>query len=75
MTDVLPGFPASPCIQVCRMDSASGLCLGCARSLDEIARWAQSPLAERHRILAQLPVRRASLGWPAMGDATAQVQP
>jgi predicted Fe-S protein YdhL (DUF1289 family) len=74
MTDVLPGFPASPCIQVCRMDSESGLCLGCARSLDEIARWAQSPLAERHRILAQLPVRRASLGWPAMGDATAQVQ-
>jgi uncharacterized protein len=75
MTDVLPGFPVSPCIQVCRIDSASGLCLGCARSLDEIARWAQSPLVERHRILAELPVRRAALGWPVRGDATAGVQP
>ena len=30
----------SPCISVCRMDSASGLCEGCLRTLDEIATWA-----------------------------------
>lgn len=29
----------SPCISVCRMDAASGLCEGCFRTLDEIAHW------------------------------------
>lgn len=29
----------SPCISVCRMDEATGLCEGCMRTLDEIAAW------------------------------------
>jgi uncharacterized protein len=29
----------SPCISVCRIDAASGLCGGCLRTLDEIAEW------------------------------------
>jgi hypothetical protein len=29
----------SPCISVCRMDSETGLCAGCYRTLDEIAAW------------------------------------
>ena len=29
----------SPCISVCRMDAASGLCEGCMRTLEEIAGW------------------------------------
>lgn len=29
----------SPCISVCRMDASGELCLGCLRSLDEIAAW------------------------------------
>jgi predicted Fe-S protein YdhL (DUF1289 family) len=29
----------SPCISVCRMDAATGLCEGCFRTLDEIAAW------------------------------------
>jgi len=33
----LPPVPVeSPCVQLCRIDPASGLCEGCARSLDEI---------------------------------------
>jgi predicted Fe-S protein YdhL (DUF1289 family) len=31
--------PPSPCISVCRMDMATGLCEGCFRTLDEIAAW------------------------------------
>ena len=31
----------SPCVSVCRMDAGSGLCLGCLRTLEEIAGWAQ----------------------------------
>lgn len=52
---------ASPCINVCRMDAASGLCLGCARSLDEIAAWSQASNAQRLAILRQLPQRRELL--------------
>ncbi|MDB5944634.1 MAG: hypothetical protein JWQ13_4200 [Ramlibacter sp.] len=29
----------SPCVSVCRMDAASGLCEGCLRTIDEIAAW------------------------------------
>jgi predicted Fe-S protein YdhL (DUF1289 family) len=29
----------SPCIGICRMNDATGLCDGCLRTLDEIAAW------------------------------------
>ena len=41
------------------MDPHHGLCMGCGRTLDEIARWGQMSDAERERIMAQLPERRA----------------
>lgn len=47
----------SPCVKVCRMDPQRGLCLGCARTLDEIARWASMSDAERERIMIELPGR------------------
>jgi predicted Fe-S protein YdhL (DUF1289 family) len=48
---------ATPCIKVCTVDGASGLCLGCLRTLGEIAGWASLTDAERARILAELPGR------------------
>ena len=41
---------SSPCTGVCRLD-AENRCTGCARTLDEIARWATMPPAERARIM------------------------
>lgn len=32
----------SPCVNVCRMDTGSGLCEGCFRSIDEIRDWGRS---------------------------------
>ena len=29
----------SPCVSVCRMDASAELCVGCYRTLDEIAQW------------------------------------
>jgi len=29
----------TPCMSVCQMDDALGLCQGCLRTLDEIAQW------------------------------------
>ncbi|MFD2440251.1 DUF1289 domain-containing protein [Paracoccus kondratievae] len=50
--------PSSPCIQICQIYADSGLCRGCLRSLDEIARWASMTEAERLAIMAQLPDRQ-----------------
>ena len=52
---------ASPCINVCRMDPASGYCEGCRRSLDEIACWSLYTAAEKRAVLALLPARKQSL--------------
>ena len=59
-----PRSIATPCVQVCVVDGASGLCLGCFRTLPEIAGWARLSDEERERIMAELPERerRASLG-------------
>ncbi|HEY4560650.1 MAG TPA: DUF1289 domain-containing protein [Lysobacter sp.] len=52
----------SPCIGVCEID-AQGLCAGCLRTLDEIARWGTMGDAERLRIMdAVLPSREAERG-------------
>ncbi|WP_155478625.1 DUF1289 domain-containing protein [Rhodoplanes serenus] len=56
----------TPCIKVCTVDRASGLCVGCGRSLDEIAEWADLSAAARRRIMAELPARLARL--PALHD-------
>ncbi len=50
----------SPCINVCRMDAASGWCEGCLRTLDEIAAWGGLDDAERRAVWLALPVRRAA---------------
>jgi predicted Fe-S protein YdhL (DUF1289 family) len=48
----------SPCVKVCQMDPQRGLCLGCRRSLEEIARWAQMDEAERAHIMEGLGERK-----------------
>ncbi|TAK37447.1 MAG: DUF1289 domain-containing protein [Betaproteobacteria bacterium] len=50
---------ASPCNKVCVMDAKSGLCRGCYRTLDEIARWADMSEPERARVIVELPARSA----------------
>lgn len=51
-------LPASPCINVCRMEPDSGLCTGCLRSLPEIAGWSAADAATRNAILAAVARRR-----------------
>lgn len=50
----------SPCINVCVLHPATGLCLGCARSGDEIADWGAMNDADRAEIMAELPDRSAA---------------
>ncbi|MBK1711791.1 DUF1289 domain-containing protein [Rubrivivax gelatinosus] len=51
------GVP-SPCIDVCRMDAASGWCEGCLRTLGEIAAWSTLPDEGRREVLARIAERR-----------------
>jgi hypothetical protein len=50
----------SPCIKICTLDARSGLCLGCGRTVDEIARWTAMSADERARVMADLPARLAA---------------
>lgn len=49
----------SPCVKICTLDARSGLCLGCARTVEEIARWSAMSAAERRRVMGELPARMA----------------
>ncbi len=51
---------ASPCIDVCRMDDATGWCAGCLRTLDEIAAWSSLDDEGKRLVLAALTARRRS---------------
>ena len=48
----------SPCISVCRMDHATGWCIGCSRTLEEIATWRDLDESAKARVLIALPLRR-----------------
>ena len=57
-SDAKPPRPiATPCVKVCAVDGATGYCLGCRRTLPEIAGWARLSDEERAGIMAALPDR------------------
>ena len=45
--------PVSPCMNICVLD-ASRTCIGCLRTLDEIARWGRMGAAEQWQVIARL---------------------
>jgi predicted Fe-S protein YdhL (DUF1289 family) len=47
----------SPCTKVCQIHPETRMCLGCARSIDEIGGWGAMTPAERSAIMADLPNR------------------
>ena len=59
----------SPCVQVCVVHPGTGFCLGCRRTLSEIARWSAMSTAERQAVLAELPGREAAPGRRRGGAA------
>lgn len=48
----------SPCIQICIIEPDDGLCVGCARTLDEIASWGAMSNDARRAVMNVLPKRR-----------------
>jgi hypothetical protein len=50
--------PGSPCNNNCYMDSATRLCMGCLRTINEIIRWQLLSSEEKKEILKLIEVRR-----------------
>ena len=59
----------SPCIGICRIDPASGLCAGCLRTLDEIAAWGTLDDTARRLVWNAIATRRASVRDVTQPDA------
>lgn len=55
-----PSPPESPCVGVCTMDG-EGYCIGCLRSLDEIAEWGRMSSEEQWAVVRELPRRESTV--------------
>jgi hypothetical protein len=52
--------PPSPCVKICVVDPLSGLCIGCGRTLAEIAAWGELDADAQRAVLATLGPRLAA---------------
>lgn len=46
--------PPSPCTGTCTLDPLTRLCMGCARTIEEIMAWPNASAAQKHAILAAI---------------------
>lgn len=51
----------SPCVKLCVVHPEERLCVGCFRTIEEIATWSRLTAAERREIMADLPERAPRL--------------
>lgn len=54
----------SPCVRVCTLDASGEHCLGCFRSLEEIAGWGRYPATEKRAVRMRAAERKRSLLGP-----------
>lgn len=58
----------SPCIKVCVLDAHS-VCVGCGRSLEEIASWSRLSADEQREICLKAAQRRQSRSGPEVRNS------
>jgi predicted Fe-S protein YdhL (DUF1289 family) len=51
----------SPCVKLCVVHPEERLCVGCFRTIEEIATWSRMTSEERRAIMADLPERAPRL--------------
>jgi predicted Fe-S protein YdhL (DUF1289 family) len=49
----------SPCNKICTLDARGTYCIGCGRTLDEIARWTGMSDEERARVVNRIREQKA----------------
>ena len=57
MTPMPAADISTPCVKICVVDPVSALCLGCGRSVAEIAAWRDMSEPERLAVMARLGER------------------
>jgi hypothetical protein len=63
VSEPAPAAPvASPCVGICELDATGRVCVGCLRTLEEIAAWSGFSENQRRRVVEDLPRRRAVRG-------------
>jgi len=60
----------TPCVAICMMDPKTNMCLGCGRTLPEIARWGRMESSERLSIMAGLRQRMLDAGLMPVEDTS-----
>ena len=51
----------TPCVKICVIDPQTDLCIGCARTRNEIGDWLEMSDATRAKVMNALPERMANL--------------
>lgn len=67
------GVP-SPCVNICRMDAATGLCEGCRRTIDEIAAWGSLDDDGKRAVWRRIEARRSHASGTATTVTTAMTK-
>lgn len=47
-------YPESPCIGLCQMDGQRRYCMGCGRTLNEIATWSRMSVDDKRAVLERI---------------------
>ena len=63
-----PNRMNSPCINVCQLDAAGAVCIGCGRTTGEIGRWTALKPEERDAIILRLPSRMEQIKESTASD-------
>lgn len=58
----------TPCVNICRMDPSTGLCLGCMRNSSDISRWSVMSAEARDFIMDKVLPERRELFYPETLD-------
>ena len=53
----------SPCISLCEMDAATGLCRGCLRTIDEIVAWGSASDEAKRAVWMEIRRRESELDF------------
>ena len=56
-----PDDPQSPCVNICVIHPQEGICVGCYRTLHEIAAWSVMDADSRREVIQALPDRKPLL--------------
>ena len=63
----------SPCVKLCVVHPETRLCMGCHRSIDEIAGWSRMTPEARRAVMADLPARAAKAAPKRRGGRAARL--